>query len=305
MKVNYQAGFLTLRLGILMSILLLTGCIHENLEECPQEIFLSIKVLTESDEDYNVPVDGATVYIFDQDGNYLSQIPVRGDQISKKELIALPIEQNSQSWIVVWGNIKNRESISPIKPGASMDKILIGLKKDEDGFTSSPDDLFYGIKQMSGLLCEEIEIAPKTGRINLTVKGLQDTTSENYYFTIETHYDGYSFAGVPHKDRISMKFPGVLNRENDLVTPQAYNLIHYPQTAGRNENYYPTVKLWKKNKTGSDELLLAVNKDINNEPIIPQRAKTLNVLLRFQENGEIEVTVVLTGWNEIAEWLEW
>lgn len=284
-----------------------TGCIKEGPTVCPTEISLYISIKANADGAVQIP-DKATIFLFDQQRVSLERIEVDAETIASGEPVRIPFKAEGKPWVVVWANLSNNEVITPIEPGITLDQMTVGLGKDADGYDLQPDDLFYGIKQLTGKTVEVIDIAPKTAKINLTVKGLPwGVVAEDYYFTVESHYGKYDFTGLPHKDMSTHLLKGQFTDSHDLVTPLSYNLIHYPVPDLR---YImmdtATVNLWKKT-TGAagDDLLATVNKDMNGQPLMPQPGKTMNILIHFTDTGNIEVSVVITDWNEIYQWNEW
>lgn len=294
--------------GVSLITPLFTGCIREDRSACATETDLYIKV--QPAEFYggsSAPVEEATVYLFDHNKRFISQIGVSRQQIESNIPVRISVSPSDNPWAVVWGNIKENEQVSGLGPSAQMDEVLVMLKKDSEGYDIAPDNLFYGIKKLSGSGTEEVTISLKVGRVELTVKGLpQDARAEDYYFTVDAAYGGYDFEGSPLAHATEMKIQGVFNANHDLTTQQPFNMVHYPtgDTNRGGETAGAVINLWKVNG-GNPELLASAIEDSSGRPIKPEAGKKTNVLIYFRDDGSMEVSVVITGWDEIYQWNEW
>lgn len=289
--------------GLLLGASLTTGCIKEGLPPCPVkgvDLFVALGQ-QEGSAPYG-PVDEATLYLFDRDGRYAAHVPVPQTAIGGAEPVHLDIDPAQVPWVVVWGNVKDRETISALDGSTTLEKSLIGLRSDVQGYEMIPDDLFYGIRRLSGETRDEVMLAPKTGRMHITVKGLSSV--EEPWFTVESRFGGYFFTGRPQAKETLTRLPASYTESGDLATPGVCNMIHYPDAEDRTDAFSSAVKLWKTTPAG-DELLAAVDRDASGSPIRPAAGRTTNILIRFTENGRIDVQVVLTDWAELYQWDEW
>lgn len=287
---------------------LLTGCVREDRSACAKETHLYVKV--QPAEFYggsSVPVEEATVYLFDRNERFISQLDVTREQIENSIPVRITVSPSDNPWAVVWGNAKGNGQVSGLEPSARMDEVLLTQGKDAEGYDTAPGNLFYGIRQISGKETEEVTITLKIGRAGITVRGLdRDTTAEDYYFTVDTGYGGYDFAGSPKARATEMKIQGVFDAKHDLVTRQPFNMVHYPAegTNRGGDTAGAVINLWKVNG-GNPELLASASEDASGRPIIPEAGKKINVLMYFRDDGSMEVAVAITDWDEIYQWNEW
>lgn len=277
-----------------MLLLLPISCnIKEDTSKCEQTSSLYIVVNAEDKE----PVNGATIYLFNNDGRFLTSKQVSAEDIAGKVPVNISYKKGDKPWAVVWGNLGDSEQILPPTTVTTLESLFIIMKKDAKGYAIPMDHLFFGSKRLSGAPVEEVEIARKTGRIAITVKGLPQGIAEQYYFTMETAYGDYNFAGTPLADKMTLKLPGIYSG-NDFVTPEAYHSVDFPSGIGA------IVKLYKIDAAG-DILLATADKDTNGHPIVLPAGQTTNVLIQLKDTGELIVTVVITGPDEIYQWNEW
>jgi len=285
-------------------LLLLSGCIGEDMSSCPRENLLYVTV-AEADwlsEDYYV--DGAIIYVFDKNEKYLYKKEISAEEIINKTPISLTYRPDEQLQAIVWGNYNGKGQISPLVPGSNINELQIIQKREDWEYVSMPDALFYGKKKLSGI-SDEVIIFPKTGRLVATVRGLPShNTAQEYKLTADSHYYGYNFAGTPVAHQVRMKLPCKFNEQHYLITYEPYHFIHYPITDTHNEQESVTLNLYKE-INGKEELLVSADKDNKGLPIRPKAGETINVLITFDEDGGIDITTVITGWNEVHQWSEW
>lgn len=295
--------------GIILAASLFAGCIREDRSDCIRETAIHITVQPEEIGGKLTPVEGATVYLFDRNRRYTGQVSVSREEIENHTPVIIPVPPFCGDWVVIWGNVTDREILRDLTEGASMEDVILDLRKDNEGYAKYPDKLFYGISQLSGNSTEEVLISPKTARVNITVKGLPTEAGANdYYFTLDSHYDGYNFTGEPHQEKVRIKLEGEFNDEHDLATTGSYDIIHYPpvNTGGYGKTeQHSVIGLWKASPKDNDVLLASADRDTTGRFIIPQAGKTMNILIYFKGNGEIEIVVVITKWNEVYQWNEW
>lgn len=303
----------SLWVGMLISLLFLqASCIKEDLESCPTiittNIYITVQTATKIPD--IAQVDKAILYLFDRNGAYERQIGLSEVEISGQSPVPLSYEPDNIPYAIVWGNIKDRTVVPDFAPGTSMEEVILSLKQESDGYSKQPDNLFFGMKRLSGAEKEEVIISPKTARINITVKGLPGSEEEeSYYFSAESQYSSYNLMGTPLYGSSSIKLMASFNKQHNLVTPECYNLIHYPLSAtqlAEDNKEALNLKLYKKTPGESeDNLLISANKDKEGNYLIPQPGKTTNVLIYFTQDGNAQVTIMITAWGEVYQWTEW
>lgn len=271
----------------------LASCIKEDRSNCPYESLLYIVVDTEGWDAVDV-VDGATLYLFDDDLTLLSSVYVSGEDIAAEVPIAVSYRAGHLPYAVVWGNLGDRETVSTPAVGDRIDNLLVSMAHGTDNYELDSDKLFYGAKKLQGERTEYITITPKTGRIAITVEGLTpDDTPDAYYFTVEDPYGRYGFTGDPIRSAASLRLPGVFTG-SDLITPQPYHLFHFPDPASDTDLL--TVNLYDNVSTATPILLASVTHDDDGNPILIYRGRTTNVLITVDPRGSISISVITTGW---------
>lgn len=280
-----------------------TSCIKEDMANCKCKALLYIVADREGADKADDP-DGATVFLFNSDRTYSSFIQVSAEDMAEGKAVPVSYSCDNLLWVSVWGNLGDSEEVSPLILGTGMGDMYVAMIKDSEGYAVAMDYLFFGAKQLSGEAEDHVVISPKTGRIAITVKGLQDYDPDRYFFTVNTPYSRYDFAGNPLPAQATLRFSGVF-RGSDLVTAEPYHLVHFPSLGA--DGGYLVVELYRRNSESDEPQLLATaSKDIHNQPIAILRGKTTNVLIAIASQGGVEVSVRITDWDEVInQWDEW
>lgn len=280
-----------------------SGCIRDNMDDCYCESHLYIIVETES-VDFAGTIDRATVYLFDKNGAWYSSIVVDATDIAEGRPVPVTYNRTNPPWVAVWANAGDATLISQPSAGAAAQSLFVSMIASSDGYGVPADRLFFGGKRLTGAVEEIIAITPKTGRISVTARGLPaGDPADRYYFTAVSPYDSYDFSGEPLRGPITVNLPAVL-QGNDPVTDQAYHLFHFPAPPPDGESL--TIRLYRVGAAATDaELLAEAGEDIDGQPIVIQRERTTNVLMNVESGGQIDIYVVVGGWEEIHQWDVW
>lgn len=273
------------------------------MDDCEYETLLYIAAETEN-ADFDVALNGATLFLFNGNGAYLSSTELSAEDIAANKPVSVSYNRTNIPRAVVWANPGGATLVSRPSAGDVMENLFVSMAGDAGGYTLPADNLFFGSKRLSGAPVETVVINPKTGRITIAVRGLPSgDLSDQYYFTVASPYDSYDFPGQPLSGEAILNLPGTFQGQY-LATPQAYHMFHFPSSGSGGESL--TVSLYKTG-AGSDEaeLLAEAGEDADGEPLVITRERTTNVLIAFTGTGEIEVRVAVTGWGEIYQWDDW
>lgn len=225
----------------LLLILGQTSCIRENLQQCEEEYFVTIKVvdaLTGEDITTSGEVKHVDLFVFDANEQYSYTISVNSNYILQKIPIPITLENTDCYWISVWGNLDGNQQSHYPKSTSILDDLFV---------TTATDDHFFGIaqtgkSQKSQIKNEEIIISRKNARMYLTVRGLPTLhKAADYYFIIHLNNKGYNYKGVPISKTIAIKQNGITLANNDFVSPSAFCLVHTDTT----RKDYVTIDLYK------------------------------------------------------------
>lgn len=137
-KFRFQPGILS----FMFVLLLLSGCIAENNDDCfrgvPLQVKLPAGILSETMQDINI-------YVFDGSDRLLDILPIRS-----LEPVILSYPGIPSLHCIAWGNTQDGTMyVSPLKTGDPLSAGFISLKpsavtRAQKSIFISPTDLFYG-----------------------------------------------------------------------------------------------------------------------------------------------------------------
>lgn len=285
-------------LYFMFALLLLSGCIAENTDNCykgtPLMVELPVGILPETMKDISL-------YIFDDKDRLLDIFPMSGTEPVILNYPDIPMLH----CVALCNTQDGTMSVSPPEKGGSCSDGFISLKpagptRAEQGIFTSPADLFYGELEIENNTTpskaerQVVPVSRMTASLNITLRGLQRLTG--------TEDGDYSL--VVRQTNSRMNFDGTYGG-----TPASYSP---PVTPAANKDFevsmfrlFPTV-----NAAGltieiyhNGTLLKSVHADGSGNPIIPVVGKTMNLLLNFE--GSVNVEIELTEWGETVIWKEY
>lgn len=306
------------RVKLLHRLLLLTtlmiivsGCIRD--EDCnvPSKalIYISVKEGSNSTSDFydkeNSTVNNALVLIYDEDGQLQRVVKLNHKEIEKNTPIEIPISAGKHPQVVVWGNLNGAEDLSDISSRLALSSARISMKQ-ENGYTVSTDNLYYGYKKLSDEKMQKVVISTWVGHVYITARGIENMQDkdDSYYFTIESNCNSYDFYGQPQAGKVLLKIEAqaeILHQEVVLVH-QPVNLIACPDISGEKQSI--CVKLYKRTTEG-DVLIASTDMSAEGDRIITRSGENTNVLLDLSDKGNLNVYFTLTPWEYIYQWSWW
>jgi Protein of unknown function (DUF1812). len=289
-----------LKIASILILLLLTGCVDENTDDCPPKNNGSLKF---SYLDFPEHIQRVDVGIFDKDGMFVESKLVEKNALEEFMGVYLNLDAGEYT-AVCWGNAFENTRITNFEKNGLMD----------DGEVSHPyfgtenkiptnDPLFYGVKKFTVknnvVINETVEFTPSHHKIHVYIKGLSVLT---YAPSIE-------------------EYPVV--RINSL----APTINFQNKTCNRKESYYPSVTIDNTKAIASaltSVLLFEPENDItvdvienatanniletvnlkefierNNIQFPEGKAVTIPILFEFKDGGKVEITVPEWGGSGI------
>lgn len=285
-------------LSFMLTLLLLSGCIAENTDDCSKGIPLKV----------NLPpgISGETIkdmslYVFD-DKNLLLDILA----VSTSEPVILNYPGISGLHCVTWCNTQDGTIlVNPLMKGDPFSEGFISLKPAVSTRTgkntyTSPTDLFYGELNIENtstpnhIEAHEITVSRMVASMNITIRGLELLSENNdgdYSLIVHETASRVDFEGSFGGEPASYAFTSDFKPGKDYTVPP-FNLFPTMGNNGLSIDIY---------RNGS--LLRSVSVDNSHQPIIPVVGKTLNVLLNFKLDVSVEIAI--TGWGEEYIWKEY
>lgn len=280
-------------------LLLLSGCIAENTDDCFKGVSLKVKlpagISPETMKDMNI-------YIFDDNDLLLDIVPA-----NSSEPVMLDYPNIPSLHCVAWCNTQDGTMlVTPLKKGNPLSAGYISLKPSipaSQSIFDSPADLFYGELTIENTLMptrrvvneeQEMSVSRMVASMNIIIRGLELLSGANdgdyslivHETTSRVDFEG-RYGGIPASYKLSSRFEA----GKDYTVP-LFNLFPTMEGAG------VTIDIYRNGR-----LLKSVNTDSGSRPIVPVLGKTLNVLLSFKLDVSVEVEI--TGWGEKYVWKEY
>ena len=167
--------FLSLFWGVTF---LLTGCIYDDLSECPRPFYLKVKAIDADNKDITSggAVQSVVLFFFDEAGNCLQTRELNAAQIVAQKPVFVEPKGASKITCVAWGNPSedDRKRFSSITRLGDLYVRLVS----QDGIAESPTDLFagsieheieYDLNKKNSTIT--VEISRRTAEVTVTVLG--------------------------------------------------------------------------------------------------------------------------------------
>lgn len=283
--------------------LLATSCIHEDLDEC-----YTLRLRAENIKGEDVTglgyVSAASLYIFDENLNYLETRVLDKDFIISHDEIVLDNYPASQKLnIVAWGNVNVLGDKQEVSESKRIEELKVMLKS-QNSLAVMPDSLYYGTQQVqtkAGGITEnkEIVVHPKVGSVTIETINLEVglrkngiTTVNDCDFYLDRTLSGFDYQGEQIGDSVYYNPASVPNEENvgQWKTP---NL----QTACPGSGMEVSLSV------NGVQLGSAVV-DEKGDEIATYAGQNTHIVLEFAEDGTLSARVQVRPWGEVNDHIE-
>lgn len=287
-------------------MVLLWGCIREDLPPCPTLHELYVRVVPpEADGSAEPPaagVDTATLFVFDARCILREIIGLDAGTLARGEPVELSYCGTCRPRVVAWGNLRDILITAPV-PGVSTFGDFRVTMRSDGGYASVPGNLYYGIRDLT---CERVQcvaIGPAMGRLAITARGLAPTSGERYFFRVETHVVGYDFLRTPLPGEQAIRLDAVRREPSgDLTSGDAVPLFAYPEERDSIKPLH--VSLYR---LAADGAHLVGQTDLDDKllEIVPRAGRCVNVMMDFRTAAGVSVDIRITEWDVIELWEDW
>lgn len=288
------------------AVALLAGCIREDLPSCTTLHELRIRVVLPeaggSEEPPAAGVDTATLFVFG-DGELLQQcVGVDSGALAREEPVELRYCGACRPRVVAWGNLADTPVTTPVPGVTTLGELRLAMRSDGE-YARVPDNLYYGIRDLT---CERVQciwIGPAMGRLTVTARGLARESGERYFFRVETHVGGYDFLRTPLPGREVFRLDASRRESSgDLTSGQAVPLFAYPED---DDSLKPlTVSLYRLRADGA-HLVGQTDLDDKLLEIVPRAGRCVNVMMDFRAPGGVGIDIRITPWDVVELWEDW
>ncbi|WP_291590945.1 FimB/Mfa2 family fimbrial subunit [Bacteroides sp.] len=285
-------------LYFMFTLLLLSGCIAENTDDCYKGTPLTVELPTDISPQ---TMKDISLYVFDDKDRLLDVF-----SMSDMEPVILNHPDIPILHCVALCNTQDGTmSVSPPEQGGARSDGFISLKpaeptRAEQGIFTSPTDLFYGELKFENNTThtqaekQVITVSRMTASMNITLRGLQRLTGTedgDYSLVVRETSSRMDFNGTYGGTPASYSPPVKLAVNKDFEVSM-FRLFPTVNASGLTFEIYH-----------NGTLLKSVHADGSGNRIIPVVGKTTNLLLNFE--GSVDVEIEITGWGETVVWKEY
>lgn len=278
--------------------LILTGCIQENLVACYK---LTLKAENAKGDDVTgTALADASLYVFDENYNYLQTVRMTEGQIRNREEIRLNYPEDRNLHVIAWGNLSGENQT--VTESELIEELKIKLKS-RDGLAQKPDDLFYGNRlvqtKAGGSLYKNdtIVVRPKLAEVNIITQNIKyalkkydSPTDVNCNYYVNRTLDAYDYLGQSTGDSVYYHPDANWDKNREYFVP------NYRMCAGENLNVQLTAD--------ANTLAIATHDDYG-KPLVAPEAAILYVVLRFGEDGALlSVRQAVRPWGTVDDHIE-
>ena len=296
---DYKFRFMPGILYSMFTLLLLSGCIAENNDDCFKGVPLKVKLPAGISQE---TIKDMSLYVFDDKDLLLDIFPVNSTEPVNLNYPGIP----TLHCVALCNTQDGTMLVSPLKKGDSCSDGFISLRLSvptragKSTFTS-PADLFYGELKIENTSTsarieeQALAVSRMVASMNITVRGLELLSGSgggDYSLVVHETASRVDFEGRYGGEPASYQFSSRFEAGKDSKIP-ALNLF-----PALEENKGLTIDIYR-----NGDLLKSLNTDSSHQPIIPVVGQTLNVLLDFKLSVSVEVEI--TAWGEETVWKEY
>lgn len=303
---NYlKTARLLLLAGVFGMVSIAGGCTKQNYAGCPEEVELRVRVVDTEGEDITDAgcVRGVTLYVFDKDERFLTQLSA---EVDKPLRLYFPNQESLH--VISWGNLTGERAHLPVlTAGTSIHEAkicLLNAPRTEGKAAGacpvaiSPDDLFYAYNEMP--LNDEsqttftVRLNRSVSSIAVTMRNLQSYANrydENYSLVVRETHNTIDFYTRLAGDKVGYMPASSFNDRKELIAQPINLLPSLAEDAIEIDVYH------------DGQLITTVKKDSQGRFLKTEKGKLLNVLVDFRLNVEVEVST--TPWGTVQIWKDY
>lgn len=299
--------------GFLISVLLGGSCIRDQYDDCPRPFRVLVKAIDADQADITESGEVQHVYlfVFDDKQQKVDVIELNADHVKSRKPVEMKLEYPGHESLhfVAWGNVDDNVDITPVNSLQQLNDLYVKLKAapikstgstraDVHPVAHSPGDLFcglldvpiqYGGFEFSG--DHTIVISRKTSQVYIQANHLKQWYGKEGEYTFRLHesLNSYDCNGKLVGETDDYLPLAEMDKEGNLIAP-IFNT--FPTMEG--ESYTLDILF-------NGEVIYSVDKDGNGKPFVPEVGRLLNIIIDFKSTIIINVTVVVTPWDEVYQ----
>lgn len=276
---------------MILSVLLTTGCIKDDMDKCPYNTMLTFRYCGDQTTDqFAQMIDGVTLYVFSNDGRLVTSQNLSQAELRTYQGVNLKLDPGKYHF-VCWGNaFANTQMTSE---GALNAAILQHPNLLTGNNISTNDHLYFGSYDLdlpkNDILSGVIDFASAHINLEIYTKGA-GTPTQLPAIEVQNLYPQYDFAMTPVGSQVTY------NTAVGYDVPKAVAAAKLQVLRFANDN---PILIDIKDPQGSGQSITVVNlKDFmanNNIRVDGIHEATVSILIEF---GDLGVDVVIPDWGK-------
>ncbi|WP_106831540.1 FimB/Mfa2 family fimbrial subunit [Parabacteroides pacaensis] len=265
----------------------------DEIAEAPFSVVLKAFDAQGADVTTGGDVEGATLFVFNDQNDFVKQISVPKASLLNRQAIQISCAHTNKITVVAWGGLtSDKEDVPSLNEANVISDLQIQLKQN-NGIAQIPGDLFYGQTVISRSSTksgaqQEIKLERKVSSLSLATKNLAKKfgTDGVYQYKVRAINDGFDYQGNLIGEEVEYIFSASFDEKGNLVADTQPVL---PSSK-------LVVELYKDN-----ELIFSVSNDKKGEILSTKAGKQMNYIFNYSTKTKAEL--VVTPWNTVVQYV--
>lgn len=283
---NNRFNNMKLSFYILFLIFVFSGCIKEDLSDCPTTTYRLVVQTDPSDDVLQRATPTVVLFIFDENNRLLDY-----RNTSPGVVMELTYVGHSKLNAVAWANIDAQVNVTSLSSQTPLENARVQLidrtELSGGNYALSPNDLFHGKKELDLSLNTQdqpdvLMIGRKVAAIRIVAKHLKEyvgTDDNDFTYRVKGSKNTFDFNGNLMGDDRSY-LPDCSFSENDEFIAPAF--LVFPSQTGQNVS----VDIYK-----GATLIHTIDTDGNGLPIKTEEGKLLELVVDFSAGADVGITI--------------
>lgn len=295
-------------LATVLLTLLLSGCLKEDLSDCPRPFQVTVKAVCADGNDITESgdVEQVNLFVFDEGEKIFEVFTLSASDVIQRKTIPIAMAYPGRSALkfVAWGNLDERIDYSQIGSVQELKDLYVRLRSAgsrQEGYhmVETPYDLFHGTidvtSEFGGIepgKSQVIEVKRMTEGMTITAIGLKQWNGNKegtYSYRLRESFNSCDGLGFFGGDKVYCEPRANFNDKDHFIAPLFYM---FPPADGI--SYVLEILC-------DGELVFTVDRDSDGKPLNTDLGRTLNIIIDF--SAELNIMCVITPWNVVYQYV--
>lgn len=305
---------ITFRLMAIAAVFALftSSCVNETLDSCPSKhaVTLVVHDLNGFDVTEGLDVKEATIYLFDEDNNYLDKFSLSSDHIRNRTIVPLNYSPGRRMRMVGWGNTEGMI----MEEGHKLEDFKVRVQTKNENYANSPNDLYLGRKEFTipveALLDERGDVLTTVDTVvvrlqvgymvmeteglqhYMNARGLRASSASEFLMTMESNPVGIDSNGNGYGDKVDF------NPDSDLDTDAEWRTTD-------EENCYQAENIVVTMYEADGTIAGQQSVDVDGNPLSTVIGENKYIFIFDDAGAFVGIRAIVTPWGHIPDEIEW